>query len=517
MALSQEEKIINVPPLDFTPDPRGIGCVLFDSMLKYQNKVAQIDGLTGEKDLYRNVLQRSVRVAIALQKRGIVRADVISICSYNHLDTITPVLAALFLGASVCGIDECLRAEDAANSLIKIKPKIVFVQNETVTMIENALDTISHNAEIVVFEGSHKHTPFSEFLKPSVDEEIFLPVPVKTLTDTAMIFFTSGSTGVPKPICHNHISMLYQTANLINCNYDWTVALEYTSPYWTVFASFFTVTTMLGKTRLIYRDVTEALILCKLGRPKNLSLDNVKYLIIGGNYLTESQLKMVKELFWEAHVLFGYAQSEVPGSLLMFKPAFENELKLMQAKITSVGTGVAGISYKIVDEVTEKTVGPGKKGELRIKTVFPLGLLYKMDSSDLVDSNGWLKTGDLACYDKDKCFYIVGRIKDMFKYRSYRIIPSTIQTVLLSHRAVDEAIVIGIPHETDSEHPMGVVILKHDCKNVSAKEIEKYVEEKVHDSHRLRAGVKILDELVKTATGKVRKNVIRDLIIQGKL
>ncbi|KAK4873442.1 hypothetical protein RN001_015471 [Aquatica leii] len=72
---------------------------------------------------------------------------------------------------------------------------------------------------------------------------------------------------------------------------------------------------------------------------------------------------------------------------------------------------------------------------------------------------------------------------------------STIENVILSHPSVRQAIVIGIPHEIDGEHPMGVVVLKDKYKNVSEKEMEEFVKERVQDSHRLRTGVKILNQL----------------------
>ncbi|KAK4873441.1 hypothetical protein RN001_015470 [Aquatica leii] len=537
MALSREEKIINVPPLDFTPDPRGIGCVLFDSMLKYQNNVAQIDGLNGKEDLYRSLLQRSVRVALALQKRGIQYGDVVCLFTYNHLDSCTPVLAALFIGAITVGIDEDSKKDESTYVFSKVKPKIVFTVHQMGRMLESALKKTSQTAEIVVFGKSDKYVSFSEFLNPDVNEECFLPVPAKAITDTAMIFFTSGSTGLPKPMCHNHVSILYQNNNLICANYDWTVSLEYTSPCWSIFFFFLIVTTTLGNTRLIYNAFnktkiwdfakykttflflsnSEIMTACKVGRPKDLSLSHLKYVMTGGNVLSETQLIAIKSLFWEADILFTYGQSEVPSFLTGFKPMFKNDRKLMQKKITSVGLGCPGISYKIVSVDNEKILGQNELGELRIKTVFSLGLLYNMDSSNLFDSDGWLKTGDLAYYDEDKCFYIVGRIKDMFKYQSFRIIPSTIEKVLLLHPAVENAIVIGVPHEIDGEHPMGVVLLKDEFKHVPAKQIEKFVKRRVHFSHRLRAGVKILEEFVKTSTNKVNKKVMRDLIIEGKL
>ncbi|KAK4873443.1 hypothetical protein RN001_015472 [Aquatica leii] len=537
VSFAEEENIIVVPPSDFTPDPRGIGCVLFDSMLKYQNNVAQIDGLNGKEDTYRSLLQRSVRVALALKKRGIQYGDVICVFTYHHLDSCTPLLAALFLGAIIVGIDEDSKTSESAYVFSTVRPKIIFTIHESAKKIENALKKTLQTAEIVVFDKNDMHTPFSEFLKPDVDEEYFFPVPAKVLTDTAIIFFTSGSTGLPKPICHNHDSILYQNNNVLNANYDWTVSLEYTSPFWTVFESVFIITTMLGNTRLIYNgfaktkiwdfakhktsvlvlSTTELLIACKIGRPKDLSLKHLKYVMAGGNVLSKEQIIAAKSLFSEAKFVFTYGQSEVPGLLTMFNPMFKNDQKLMQEKINSVGLGCPGISYKIASLDDETILGPNDIGELRIKTVFSLGLLYNTDSSDLFDNDGWLKTGDMAYYDEDKCFYIVGRAKEMFKYQCFRIIPSIIEKVLLLHTAVDDAVVIGVPHEIDGEHPMGLVLLKDEFKNISAKQIEKFVKRRVHFSHRLRAGVKILDAFVRTSTNKVNKKVMRDLILEGKL
>lgn len=140
---------------------------------------------------------------------------------------------------------------------------------------------------------------------------------------------------------------------------------------------------------------------------------------------------------------------------------------------------------------------------------------YNMDSSSAYDSEGYLKTGDIVYYDDEYCFYVVERSKEMFKCKGNHIIPSVIEEVLLLHPAIKEAVVIGIPHEMDGFHPMGVVVLKNFYQHISAEEIELFVRENVYEAQRLRAGVKIVKELPRTSSGKLQRNVTTEIILNG--
>lgn len=138
---------------------------------------------------------------------------------------------------------------------------------------------------------------------------------------------------------------------------------------------------------------------------------------------------------------------------------------------------------------------------------------YKMDSSYAYDSEGYLKTGDILYYDDEYCFYVVERSKEMFKCRGCHIVPSILEEVLLLHPSVKEAAVVGIPHEIDGYHPMGVVTLREGYDNISAKDIEIFVEAKIYEAQKLRAGVRIVKELPRTCTGKIQRNVITERIL----
>lgn len=176
------------------------------------------------------------------------------------------------------------------------------------------------------------------------------------------------------------------------------------------------------------------------------------------------------------------------------------------------------LNTKIVDPETEEILGANCRGELRLKSECVMNGYYEMDSSEAWDTDGWLKTGDIAYYDEDFCFYIVDRIKEMLKFRSWHVVPAVLEEILKQHPAVQSVVVVGIPHEEDGDHPAAVVVLNDGYENkITSEEIEKFLEERVDDRQRLRGGVKIVKELAMTPTGKVKKKLIRDLILNGEL
>lgn len=173
--------------------------------------------------------------------------------------------------------------------------------------------------------------------------------------------------------------------------------------------------------------------------------------------------------------------------------------------------------FQIVDPETEETLGANQRGELRIKSTIQFNGYYNCDSSGAWDSEGWLKTGDVAYYDEDECFYVVDRLKEMLKFQAFHVAPAVIEGVLLTHPAVAMAIVVGIPDPVDGDHPVGVIVLKDPTKAVPEEEFVEFVSDKLDDRHRLRGGVKILKQLPVTATGKIRRKDIRDMVINGKI
>ncbi|KAG5893670.1 hypothetical protein JTB14_028824 [Gonioctena quinquepunctata] len=139
-----------------------------------------------------------------------------------------------------------------------------------------------------------------------------------------------------------------------------------------------------------------------------------------------------------------------------------------------------------------------------------------MDTSSAYDADGYLKTGDLVYYDDDECFYVKDRLKEIFKYRGWHILPAMLEEILLNHPAVKEAAVVGIPHELDGGHPMGFVVLLDGFDDVTAEEIGTFFEKQVSDCQKLRAGLRIVEEIPRTATGKIMRRVIKEMVLNNE-
>ena len=140
---------------------------------------------------------------------------------------------------------------------------------------------------------------------------------------------------------------------------------------------------------------------------------------------------------------------------------------------------------------------------------------YRGDASQAFDKEGFLKTGDIGYYDEEECVYVIERIKEMFKYQSWHIIPSSIEVVLLEHPGIKEAVVFGLPEGENGEVPAACVVLKEGF-TLSGEEIDAFLKERVADRERLRGGVTFVQVLPRTPTGKVVRKEIRDFVINSK-
>ncbi|KAB0798205.1 hypothetical protein PPYR_09198 [Photinus pyralis] len=531
MEATLEGNIIKMPDLKYIPKAKGVGRLYFDCMSKYKENVAQIDGLTGSTDTFAQLLSRCIRVAIGLKEMGLKSGEIVSVCTLNHLNSCVPMIASFFLGAIVSAVDVNFRSSELAFLLKQAPPKVIFVQENVVPKVESALATIGSDAIIVVFGDHSGHVSFAELLKDRSEEKEFKPKEVENLYETVSICFSSGTSGPPKGVCYNHYTMMYLGSDKAHGSCDSVLSVSFATPYWVVFLLGVHFHIVKGITRLVYPqfdpsnawqtftypitsgyfNVAHILSMLKEGRPNNIQTDSVTDIMIGGNTVPGGTILAMKALLPNARVRLVYGQTEIPMSIASFNPLNPIDLRFIEEKPTSVGRGVPGVWYKIVDFENGAALGPNTPGELRIKTKMQTNGYYNLDSSQIWDESGWLKTGDLAYYDEDLCFFILGRVKEMFKYREWHVIPSVLEGILNTHPAVESVAVIGVPHEMDGHHPKAVVVLKPSHQSTSEEEIEKFVEETVSDSCRLRGGVKFVSELPLTVTGKIIRKQVEEM------
>jgi long-chain acyl-CoA synthetase len=197
-------------------------------------------------------------------------------------------------------------------------------------------------------------------------------------------------------------------------------------------------------------------------------------------------------------VLEGYGLSETSPVASFNFPA--------ERRPGSIGTPVAGVEFRIVDD-NDADVPDGDPGELLIRGHNVMkGYWNKPAETAEAMRGGWFHTGDVARRDAEGFYYIVDRKKDMIIRGGYNVYPREIEEVLYEHPAVAEAAVVGVPHDSLGEEVAAVLTLKPDA-SATPGELRDYVKGKVA-AYKYPRVVRIVDGLPKGPTGKILKREI---------
>jgi len=138
-------------------------------------------------------------------------------------------------------------------------------------------------------------------------------------------------------------------------------------------------------------------------------------------------------------------------------------------------------------------------------------------TKEAIDTELWNHTGDLGYYDDDGYFYVIDRLKEIIKYNAYQVAPAELEAVLLSHVAVADAAVFGAPCGGGAgELPMACVV-RQPSACVTEGQLEQFVQDRVAPFKRLRGGVKFVDAIPKTASGKILRRMMKEQLLKGKL
>ena len=184
------------------------------------------------------------------------------------------------------------------------------------------------------------------------------------------------------------------------------------------------------------------------------------------------------------------------------------------------------MEFRVVDPETMKDVGTdsngtSKQGELWCRGPnVTIGYYRNQEATDngfAKDENGtlWLRTGDIGTIDEEGFLSIVDRIKELIKYKGLQVIPSELEGKLLEHPDIADACVVGIwVEEQATELPVGFIVVKPNAKNKDKKaivdSIHQWLNSRVANHKKLRGGLYIVDEIPKSASGKILRRQLKD-------
>jgi long-chain acyl-CoA synthetase len=212
------------------------------------------------------------------------------------------------------------------------------------------------------------------------------------------------------------------------------------------------------------------------------------------------ELMRAFEARFQCVILEGYGLSETSPLASFNHPG-------RPRKPGSIGTAIAGVEMKVISDAGED-LPAGDVGEIVIRGHNVMkGYFNRPEATaEAIDADGWFHSGDLARVDEDGYFYIVDRKKDMIIRGGYNVYPREIEEVLYEHAAVREAAVVRVPHDELGEEVGAAVVLK-DGASATAAELRAFVKDRVA-AYKYPRHVWLVDELPKGPTGKILKRQI---------
>jgi 4-coumarate--CoA ligase len=188
-----------------------------------------------------------------------------------------------------------------------------------------------------------------------------------------------------------------------------------------------------------------------------------------------------------------------------------------ESKIGSVGRLLPNLIAKYVD-AEEKEVPAGQTGELWLKgpNVFEGYLNNPAGTKNALTDDGYFKTGDVGYQDEQGNFYITDRVKELIKYKGFQVPPAELEGILLGNSDIDDVAVIGVySKDQATELPRAYVVPKKGVQKGKETEegIVKWLGEKVANHKKLRGGVRFVDEIPKSAAGKILRRKLKELAI----
>ncbi len=469
----------------------------------------------GEVELtYAELDERSARLAALLGEKGLAVGDRVGVMLPNVPEFPVAYYGVLRAGGVVVPMNVLLKEREIAFYLEDSGAKLLLAWHgfaEEARAGANAAGTELIEVEPVAFAALlAEHEPTPDLADTAED-------------DTAVILYTSGTTGKPKGAELTHVNLFRnaEVSSRTTCEIgDGDVVLG-ALPLFHSFGQTVAMNASLSVgaclTLVPKFDPGEALETMQrdgvthfygvptmygalLHHPEREKFDtsSLRNCITGGASMPVEVLRGFEEAFG-AVVLEGYGLSET-------SPVASSNHPDKERKPGSIGTPIEGVEMQVVDE-DDNPVAQGEVGEVVIRGHNIMkGYWQRPDATAEAMRGGWFHSGDMARIDEDGYFYIVDRKKDLIIRGGYNVYPREVEEVLYEHPKIREAAVIGVPHDEWGEE-IGAAVVLHEGEELAPEEVSAYVKERIA-AYKYPRVVWFIDELPKGPTGKILKREI---------
>lgn len=474
------------------------------------------DASSCEQLSYQQLFNAASVAAAQIQASKASRVVVIDISS---LALPIALFGSGWAGIPYVPINYRLTEPEIAALLARVKPAFLVTDSDRTKKLAQEKDIVTAERESFI-RASRSTTPATS--EWPMDGE-----------QTAVLLFTSGTTGTPKAamLRHKHLvsyilgsvefcSAAEEDATLV-CVPPYHVAgiaamlssvyagrrlvqlPNFTPENWLAVArkekitNAFVVPTMLAR------------IVETLEGQASADLPCLKAISYGGGKMPLSIIERAMKLFPETDFTNAYGLTETSSTIAVLTPADHREAvassdEKIRRRLVSVGRALPGVTIEIRDD-EGRTLGANQRGEIYVKGEQVSGE-YE-DRGSVIDKQGWFPTRDAGSMDEQGYVFLEGRADDVIVRGAENMSPGEIEDVLLEHAAIRDAAVVGTPDEQWGEAVAAVVVLKQG-KQTSAQELQEWVKNRLRSS-RVPQRIEFRDELPYNETGKLLRRVVK--------
>lgn len=508
----------------FSPQPLLIPDILTLNAGTLATKEAVVDG--EHRATWAEFGAGTARFANALLGTGLAHGDRVVVLMGNSYEMAEAMFGIIRGGLCAVPLNCSITDDAVAGMIANSGARAVVASGEHIARIEGLRPRLADAVQerlVGVAPGTAGWLDYHE-LRDAADDAV--PAVRIAPQDECNIIYSSGTTGLPKGIVHDHacreawgsdmaVALRYHSGarTLLNLglfsNISWVAMLA------TIFA---------GGTMVIQRrfDVAHCLELIEQQRITHTvmvplqyqkiieyerrgeydlsSLD--AYMCCGSPLAVDLKRAVTEQLPGEFIELYGLTE----GLVTILSP------EDMLGKVSSVGRACPGQHLGIIDDAG-KLLPAGEAGEIVGECRFMMAGYHDNIEADRdatwthPSGRKWLRTGDVGRLDEDGFLYLVDRKKDMILSGGQNIYPADIEAAIVKHDAVSEVAVVGVPHEKWGETPLAVVVLA-EGHDIDAAELTAWTNGQVGKQQRL-SGTVFVEELPRNPNGKVLKRELR--------
>ncbi|MBO4984315.1 MAG: AMP-binding protein [Bacteroides sp.] len=484
---------------------------------------------------YAELKEKTDRTASYFQSLGIGKGDMVMLILKRRIEFWFSTIALHKLGAVVIPATHLLTKKDIVYRCNAATIKMIVCAGEEV-ITKHIIDALpdSPSLEKLVSIGPDVPEGFEDFQQGIAQAVPFeRPAVVNSNSDISLMYFTSGTTGEPKMVAHDFTYPLGHivTASFWHNLHENSLHLTIADTGWgkAVWGKLYGQM-IAGANIFVYdhekftpADILQKIQDCKitsLCAPPTIyrflikeditkyDLSSLEYCTTAGEALNHSVYETFKNITG-IRLMEGFGQTETTLTLGTFP--------WMEPKPGSMG--VPNPQYDI-DLLTPdgRSAEDGEQGQIVIRTdkCKPLGLFTEYYRAQELTDDAWhdniYYTGDVAWRDEDGYFWFVGRADDVIKSSGYRIGPFEVESALMTHPAVVECAITGVPDEIRGQVVKATIVLSKDYKARAGEELIKELQnhvKRVTAPYKYPRVIEFVDELPKTISGKIRRVEIR--------